>query len=76
MDSKEAAGDLRGSIMQTWGFEHIGGGKRYVRRVSLVGSTGEAVQARLVYDYGEFSIPSHDIRRFRMSLTRIAEGTL
>ncbi|TFK79515.1 hypothetical protein K466DRAFT_606088 [Polyporus arcularius HHB13444] len=36
---------------QTWGFEHIGGGKRYVRRVYLVGSTGEAVQARLVYDY-------------------------
>ncbi len=39
---------------QTWGFEHVGGAKRYVRRVYVVGSKGESVQGRLVYDYGEY----------------------
>ncbi|RPD69745.1 hypothetical protein L226DRAFT_616670 [Lentinus tigrinus ALCF2SS1-7] len=36
---------------QTWGFENIGGAKRYVRRAYLVDAKGEAVQGRLVYDY-------------------------
>ncbi|TFK84280.1 hypothetical protein K466DRAFT_602146 [Polyporus arcularius HHB13444] len=38
-------------VEQTWGFEHVGGAKRYVRRVYVVGSKGESVQGRLVYDY-------------------------
>ncbi|KAI0683460.1 hypothetical protein C8T65DRAFT_749487 [Cerioporus squamosus] len=36
---------------QTWGFDYVGGAKRYVRRAYLVGSKGETVQGRLVYDY-------------------------
>ncbi|KAI0687173.1 hypothetical protein C8T65DRAFT_747138 [Cerioporus squamosus] len=36
---------------QTWGFDYVGGAKRYVRRAYLVGSMGETVQGRLVYDY-------------------------
>ena len=45
-------------VLQTWGFEHLGGAKRYVRRVFLVGAQGDAIQGRLVYDYGKYFAPA------------------
>ena len=44
---------LIGCVSQTWGFEEIGGEKRYVRRVYFVSTQGMVFEGRLVYDYGE-----------------------
>ncbi|KAI0691838.1 hypothetical protein C8T65DRAFT_745389 [Cerioporus squamosus] len=49
--SDPARGGETWRVQQTWGFEVVGGAKRYVRRVYVVGAQGEAVQGRLVYDY-------------------------
>ncbi|KIY48421.1 hypothetical protein FISHEDRAFT_43316 [Fistulina hepatica ATCC 64428] len=39
------------SADMTWGIEVIGGERRYVRHVKLVGTNGEDHEARMVYDY-------------------------
>ncbi|KZV68705.1 hypothetical protein PENSPDRAFT_652992 [Peniophora sp. CONT] len=39
------------TAIQTWGFEDIGGARRYVRHLDFTGPKGEHLQKKLVYDY-------------------------
>ncbi|KAH9922847.1 uncharacterized protein BXZ73DRAFT_51241 [Epithele typhae] len=50
------------SSEQTWGFEDIGGGKRYVRHVYFHGPGGEEINVRLVYDYSELCLHVCSVR--------------
>ena len=39
--------------VQVWGFQLVGGQKKYARRIHCVGQKGEVVHGCLVYDYGK-----------------------
>ena len=38
-------------IAKTWGFEEIGGERRYARHLDFTGPKGEHLQKKLIYDY-------------------------
>ena len=40
---------------QTWGIETVNGERRYARHVKFTGPKGQEIQARLAYDYREWS---------------------
>lgn len=47
---------------QIWGFQEIGGHRRYVRHVLFTGPKTQRVEAIMVYDYGQFSLLCATIR--------------
>lgn len=43
--------------LKIWGFLEVNGERRYSRLLKFTGPKSEDIEARLVYDYGELSIP-------------------
>jgi len=51
LEGDTSKGAKKWSVEQVWGFEIVAGKRRYTRRMQMTGPNGEAVRARLAYDY-------------------------
>lgn len=58
---------------QVWGFQEIGGERRYVRHILLVGLKGERIEAVVVLDYRQLPHQLHFYPTLMSQFSRTAE---